>query len=223
MVVLDANISQQIDSGSGIPAFPLSGTLQNAVGAPYSGPAVVSIEPAGATQGLKPMVSGFDKGSFSFDAVPAGKWKLDVQQSGLEVPVISITAGGRERTGNLLTVQDRAQTIIVRTSAGGVRVEGFAKKAQKGAPGVMVLLIPRERAGFPNLVRRDQSDSDGSFAIRDVPPGEYTAIALENAWDLDWTRPEIIARYLPAGIPVSVTGAVDNKVHLSASVPVQER
>ena len=79
MVVLDANISQQAESGAGIPAFPLSGTLQSANGAPYLGGAVVSVEPADNAQGLKPMDSDFSKGSFSFNAVPAGKWKLDVQ------------------------------------------------------------------------------------------------------------------------------------------------
>ena len=228
VVVLDANLSQQVESGAGIPAFGLSGTLQNASRAPYSGPAVVSLEPADSAQGLKPMVSDFNKGSFSFNAVPTGKWQLDVQQSGLPVPVISITAGGRVHNGNLVTVQDRAQTIIARISADGVRVEGFAKKvekgkAEKGAPGVMVLLIPRDPVAFPNLVRRDQSDSDGSFAIRDVAPGEYTAIALENAWDLDWTRPEAVARYLPAGIPVSVKDTRDKAVPLSGPVPVQTR
>ena len=129
------------------------------------------------------------------------------------------------RTGNLVTVQDRAQTIIARISADGARVEGFAKKgkAEKGASGVMVLLIPRDPAAFPNLVRRDQSDTDGSFAIRDVAPGEYTAIALENAWDLDWTRPEVVARYLPAGIPVSVKDTRDKAVSLSGPVAVQTR
>ena len=144
------------------------------------------------------------------------------------MPVISITTGSRVHTGDLVTVQDRAQTIIARISADGVRVEGFAMKvekgkAEKGASGVMVLLIPRDPAAFPNLVRRDQSDTDGSFAIRDVAPGEYTAIALENAWDLDWTRTEVLARYLTAGIPVSVKDTRDKAVTLSGPVAVQTR
>ena len=77
VVVLDANTSQQVEPGAGIPAFALSGTLQTATGAPFTGEAVVTLEPADNAQGLKPMVSEFNHGSFSFAAVPAGKWKLD--------------------------------------------------------------------------------------------------------------------------------------------------
>ena len=32
------------------------------------------------------------------------------------------------------------------------------------------------------LIRRDQSDSDGSFALRDVVPGQYTVVAIQDGW-----------------------------------------
>jgi 5-hydroxyisourate hydrolase-like protein (transthyretin family) len=227
VVVLDANTNLQVEPGAGIPAFALSGTLQTATGAPFTDEAVVTLEPADNAQGLKPMVSEFNHGSFSFAAVPAGKWKLLAEQSGLPMPVISIAAAGRPHAGNLLTVQDRAQTLIVRVSSGGMRVEGFARSGNKGVAGVMVLLIPKDPAAFPNLVRRDQSDSDGSFALRDAAPGEYTIVAIDGGWGdvsgLDWTRPEVIARYLPGGIAVTVKDTSDKVVRLSGPVPVQKR
>jgi 5-hydroxyisourate hydrolase-like protein (transthyretin family) len=227
VVALDANTSQQVEPGAGIPAFALSGTLQTATGAPFTDEAVVTLEPADNAQGLKPMVSEFNHGSFSFAAVPAGKWKLLAEQSGLPVPVISIAVGGRPHTGNLVTVQDRSQTLVVRVSSGGLRVEGFARSGSKGVAGVMVLLIPKDPAAFPDLVRRDQSDSDGSFALRDAAPGEYTAVAIEGGWgdgnSLDWTRPEVIGRYLPGGIAVTVRDTPDRVVPLSEPVPVQKR
>ena len=227
VVVLDAISSQQIDPGAGIPAFPLSGTLQTASGSPYTGEAVVTLEPADAATGLKPLVSEFNRGSFSFSAVPAGKWTLAAEQSGLPVPVLSVALGDRAHAGNLITVQDRPQTIVVRVSADGMRVEGFARKNGKGAPGVMVLVVPKNPSAFPAMVRRDQSDSDGSFSVRDVSSGDYTVLAIENAWDdqnpLDWARREVIARYLPGGISVTVRDASDKIIHLVAPVPVQKR
>ena len=87
--------------------------------------------------------------------------------------------------------------------------------------------FPKIRRRFSNLVRRDQSDSDGSFALRDAAPGEYTVVAIDGGWDdgigLDWTRPEVIARYLPGGIAVTVKDTSDKVVRLSGPVPVQKR
>jgi hypothetical protein len=145
----------------------------------------------------------------------------------LAEPVISIATGGRVRTGNAVTVQDRAQTLVVRVSADGARVEGFARSGDKGVAGAMVLLVPNDPAAFPDLVRRDQSDSDGSFALRDAAPGQYTVVAIQSGWDLDWTRPEVIRRYLPGGIAVTVTDTRDKTgdgvIRLSGPVQVQMR
>jgi hypothetical protein len=223
VVELEANTSQQVEPGAGIPAVAVSGTLQTATGGPLSGEAVVILEPADSAHGLKPMVSDFNRGSFSFAAVPAGKWKLQAEIGGVQAAVISIAVEGRPQGGNLVTVQDRALTLIVKVSAGGTRVEGFAGAAGKGKAGVLVLLVPRDAAGFPELVRRDQSNSDGSFAMHDAVPGQYTVVAIEDGWTLDWTRPEVIGRYLPGGIAVTVTDTFDKVVRLSGPVPVQGR
>jgi hypothetical protein len=223
VVELDANTSQQVEPGAGIPAVAVSGTLQTATGGSLSGEAVVFLEPADSSQGLKPMVSDFNRGSFSFAAVPAGKWKLRAEIGGMQAPVISIAVGGRPHSGNLVTVQDRALTLVVKVSAGGTRVEGFAGAVGKGKAGVLVLLVPRDAAAFPELVRRDQSNSDGSFSMRDAVPGQYTVVAIEDGWTLDWTRPEVIGRYLPGGIAVTVTDTLDKIVRLSGPVPVQGR
>jgi hypothetical protein len=220
---LDATSSQQVGPEAGTPAVAVSGTLQTAADAPLANDAVVTLEPADSTLGLKPMESTFNRGAFSFAAVPAGAWKLRAEVDGLQTPVISIAVGGRPRAGNLVTVQDRALTLVVKVSAGGMRVEGFARKGGKGQAGAMVLLVPRDAAAFPDLVRRDQSDSDGSFALRDAVPGQYTVVAIEDGWSLDWTRPEVIGRYLPGGIAVTVTDTSDKVVRLSGPVPVQKR
>ncbi len=53
----------------------------------------------------------------------------------------------------------------------------------------MIVLLPKNPAQWRALTRRDQSDSDGSFALRSVAPGEYTVIAIEDGWQLDWTSP----------------------------------
>ena len=79
-------------------------------------------------------------------------------------PVISIATGGRVRTGNAVTVQDRAQTLVVRVSADGARVEGFARSGDKGVAGAMVLLVPNDPAAFP-----DRGRGDPPFGARPGP------------------------------------------------------
>jgi hypothetical protein len=56
-----------------------------------------------------------------------------------------------------------------------------------------------------------------------VIPGEYTIVAIENGWDLDWSQPGVIARYLPNGEKLKVGTAAQGPVELSQSVAVQPR
>ncbi len=84
----------------------------------------------------------------------------------------------------------------------------------------MVVLVPK-RAGDRGFYRRDQSDSDGSFVLRGVAPGEYTVVAIENGWDLEWARPEVMARYLAGGVTVEVDE--DARIAVKGYVPVQAR
>jgi hypothetical protein len=118
--------------------------------------------------------------------------------------------------------------VVVTLSQTSARVEGFARDHGKGVSGAMIVLVPTNKAGlpgprFPDRARRDQSNSDGSFSLSDVNPGTYTIVALADAWELDWSRPEVIARYLSAGIPVTVSDNSGKLLQLSQPVPVETR
>jgi hypothetical protein len=104
-----------------------------------------------------------------------------------------------------------------------VNVEGFAKRAGKAAPGAMVVLVPKDPESHRDLFRRDQSDQDGSFSLRSVVPGSYTIVAIENGWDLDWSRPGVIAHYAEHGKTVTVLGGTQGSMHVADAVEVQPR
>jgi uncharacterized protein (DUF2141 family) len=217
VALLDAAASQQVDPAVGTPAVVVAGNVESAPGA-----ALVTLEPLDAAQGLRPLQSDVKHGAFRFPVVPAGVWILHVANAaGFEMQVVMISAVGRTRAGNRLTVQDRPLFLVVRASEGTVRVEGFARKEGKGQAGVMVVLVPKNMQALPQLARRDQSDSDGSFSLLNVVAGQYTVVAIEDGWTLDWSRLDVIGRYLPGGVPVTVTGAQGKAVRLSAPVPVQ--
>jgi hypothetical protein len=135
--------------------------------------------------------------------------------------VVSTALAGKASAGNLIVVRDKPVSLTVTLSDSDTRVEGFARKDGKGRAGTLVVLMPKDPATFRARLRIDQSDSDGSFSLRDVAPGEYTVIAVENGWDLDRTRPETFARYLTQGIAVTVTESSGKLVRVSEGVPVQ--
>jgi hypothetical protein len=118
-------------------------------------------------------------------------------------------------------VGDKPLSLAVTVSASATRVEGFARKDGKAAAGVLVALIPKEPGKIASLSRRDQSDSDGSFGLLNVAPGDYTVLAIEGGWNLDWSDPAVIGRYLPGGIAVTVKDSSDKRVQVSKAVPVQ--
>jgi len=136
---------------------------------------------------------------------------------------VAIAAGGSTVAGNQITVRDRALNVVATVSSTLTRIQGFAYKDNKGLAGAMIVLVPSQPSAYRALLRRDQSDSDGSFALRDVPAGQYTVVAIEDGWKLDWTDRNILPRYLPTGAAVTVTDRTGAIVRLPAPVPVQPR
>jgi hypothetical protein len=89
--------------------------------------------------------------------------------------------------------------------------------------GVMVILVPRDHESHQEMFRRDQSDLDGSFALRGVIPGGYTIIAVEDAWGVEWLQPGVLARYVRHGQDVTIGELKQGSVHLPDPVEVQPR
>ena len=235
---LDVSASQQIDPNLGKPAVEISGTLRTTSGAALPDRVTMSVLSLDAVHRQVPIYSVSNNGQFAFEPIRQGAWELAAESAEKQLPITSITVGNRPHPGNRLTVQDKPLQMVVTVSLGETRIEGFVRmtgvpgdrfivagveKDEKGATGVMVVLVPKDLAAFPALARRDQSDSDGSFALRDAAPGQYTVVAVENGWDLDWERPEVISRYLPGGVPVTVTESSGKLVRLTQAVPVQSQ
>jgi hypothetical protein len=68
----------------------------------------------------------------------------------------------------------------------------------------MMLLVPLEDAGNMALYRRDESDSDGTFAFGNVVAGKYMVVGIADGWELEWSRREVVEKYLALGTKVEV-------------------
>jgi protocatechuate 3,4-dioxygenase beta subunit len=231
MAITNLAASQQLDPDAGEAAVEVKGTIVDARGAPLKD-AIAILNPLKGTAGSVPGQDA-QRGAFRFEAIPPGEWRLQIDSpAGTAVlPIIAVTENGKTQAGDKVTVGEQPVSLRVMVSVNAARVEGFARRDGKGVAGVMVVLVPKDPAAMPSLVRRDESDSDGSFGLLNVAPGNYTVVAIADGWDVDWSDPQAMARYLPGGISVTVKdegnnapgGQAPQRISLAAAVPVQPK
>ena len=63
----------------------------------------------------------------------------------------------------------------------------------------------------------DQSDSDGTFALGGIVPGNYVLMAIEDGWDLEWREEGVLKPYREQGIKVEVGAAEEKKVTVTGT------
>ena len=111
----------------------------------------------------------------------------------------SITAKGANVSGGQVDLQPNAtvQLSLVMTPSSDLKLplQGVALRSGKPQAGAMVLLLPANHA-TTDLIRRDQSDLDGSFNLSEIPPGDYRLLAIDNGHGLAYRDPKVIAPYL---------------------------
>ena len=162
-------------------------------------------------------------GMFTLHSVAPGTYEVmaDGGQTGALV-VAQMAASGAEVRGSRITVGSDPVLLAATLAKGSTTISGFAKCDGKGVGGTMIVLVPHDPDASTELFRRDQSDSDGSFTLRDVVPGSYTLVAIENGWTLEWAKREVMAPYLIHGLKVEV-GDNQKTMNLPEPVAVQER
>jgi hypothetical protein len=163
-------------------------------------------------------------GEATFEDVPPGKYAVLVNSAPPPHTIARISSQGVVSEGHDIDVGVGASLDLSASIVTGVvRVEGFAKRVGKPMSGVMVALVPRNPAAYPERVRRDQSDMDGSFTFRGVLPGSYTLIAVEDAWDFPWMEPGTWEKYVQHGQNITVGELMNGAVELPDPIEVQPR
>ncbi|HEV7511925.1 MAG TPA: carboxypeptidase-like regulatory domain-containing protein [Candidatus Acidoferrum sp.] len=163
-------------------------------------------------------------GEVELSNIPAGKYRILVNSPNGIYSVVRTISAGVESAGHELNVAAGSSvSVTVVLGLGLVGVQGFVKRGDKPASGVMVALIPIEQRSHVEMYRRDQSDSDGSFLLPAVIPGNYTLIAVEDAWGFQWQQPDVLNRYLRHGQNLTIGELMTATVHLPEAVQVQPR
>ena len=163
-------------------------------------------------------------GEALFEHLPARKYSIRVFSSEKLYSVARLTSGDTQISGNEFSLAPgESRELSAVLMEGKTRIEGFVKRGDKAASGVMVVLIPKEPETHQDLFWRDQSDSDGSFSLPNVIPGVYTLVAIEDAWGFDWSKPNLLAHYAEHGQTLTIGELMQGSVFLPDPVEVQPR
>ena len=163
------------------------------------------------------------KGVAHLKNVPAGHYEiLGWANTRGPYSVSRVAISGGQLSGRTIEVGAGstvdAAVIFLR---GQGKVDGLVVHNGKPFAGAMVVLVPENPDEHPDLFRRDHSDLDGTFTVSAVGPGDYTLVAIENGWDLDWSRPEIISSYVKRGQPIHIPGGGNTAVKAPDPVEAQ--
>ncbi len=157
------------------------------------------------------------KGEVQFGAVAAGLYTVSIAgpDSRIQISPESIVAEGARVRGDLVELPESGQvTLTVNANAESERVNGRVYKEGRPVSGMTVVLIPaRSEASFISY-RIDQSDSDGSFKWRDVPPGEYLMFAFEDGASWDYMDESVMRGFRSLGQPLTVRAGQKREVRL---------
>jgi len=156
------------------------------------------------------------------DVVP-GNYEVLAGSASRAYSVVSMIVNGSRVSGHSFTVPAGATLALSLSVVGGAAdVNGVAQRAGRGAAGAMIVLVPKNPEANHELFRRDQSDLDGTFTFHSVIPGAYTVIAIENGWDLDWSKPGVISRYAAHGQKL-VVGGSQTAIQFPSPVEIQPK
>ena len=216
------------DTGKSQPLAKIKATIQMADNQSPPRLTVSMREGSRQVAGASTQTSGTSKNENSdeleFDSIPPGKYEFSVFGQGNRYFVSRLSATGAEVSGRTLMVTaGSSPTVRLTVVSGSADVEGVVRKSGQAFSGAMVVLVPANPETDSDLFRRDQSDQDGTFVLHNVIAGAYTILAIEDGWEMDWSRAGVISVYLKGGRKIEVTGASSKAIRVEEPIEVQSR
>jgi hypothetical protein len=152
--------------------------------------------------------------------VPPGRYEV-VLQGRPNIFLTGLTSKGAETAGRYVTVGAGDSTLTVHVASGRASLSGIATLDGKPSVGAMVLLVPItiEDPNSITFLRQDQTNTDGSFDLANVIPGQYILVAIDHGWQINWGDASTLRRYLMQGVPVDLKSSAIVKQNVNAQAP----
>ena len=177
-------------------------------------------------EGFSPLAHVAADGSFEWKSVPPGNYYVELAGDAGSNPdwfLKSVAAGGRDVADAGVNMSGGAVALDLVASANGAVVEGVATN-QKGepVPNAVVVAVPESRLrARVDRYRKTVSDQSGHFALRGVPPGDYTLLSWESVDGEAYYNPEFLHTYEGQGSAVRLSEGERKSVPL-AVIPAPE-
>jgi Carboxypeptidase regulatory-like domain len=212
---------QEIDTSKGEPAGRLKASLRLVGGEKL---------PPEVTAGLRNSRGSVvvwrqlnSQGEVEFGDVAPGRYEVVVESPQRAYSLVRISSGDTVTVGDMINVAaGRSLNVSLLVTGSTANVEGVAERNGHPVAGVMVVLLPKDPESNRSLFRRDQSDLDGSFSLRNVIPGSYSIVAIDNGWDLEWASPSVIRAYSQHAKAIRV-GESQGSIRLPDAIEVQAK
>jgi hypothetical protein len=153
-----------------------------------------------------PLMPG-EVGKFSWSGeLTKASYAIECQSPDFSIK--SLATDGAKVRGKTIEVRGGGLlTLAVVFTSNSSQVKGKVVNSGRPVAGALVLMVPQDFESNMPFFRRDESDSDGTFLLPPVPPGNYIAVALEHGWEIEWAKPEVLKPYLAKGQPVRLRSA----------------
>lgn len=136
--------------------------------------------------------------------VPEGTYQVFLSGAVENTFLQNLVLNGKEVSGQLITVRQGDTSLVLQLAEGRSAVRGIAKAGGQVSEGAMVLLVPASLGDPASLavLRRAETNTDGSFELRSIVPGDYILAVIEGGWLVNWRDTQTLARYLVHGTPL---------------------
>ena len=160
---------------------------------------------------------GFANGVATFDAVQPGRYEPFAIVERKEAAVVNVKAQGKLLAPDSVIIVPETGKLDLELTVDTAAEELKGKVMCDAGPcgGALAMLVKRSGWESTGAFRFDQTDSDGSFRWRAVPPGEYMMFAFENIDAADYDDPAVIRQLLPGAQTLAVTGDARQVVTLN--------
>ncbi|HKV78983.1 MAG TPA: hypothetical protein VJP02_12610 [Candidatus Sulfotelmatobacter sp.] len=195
-MLLDLTADAEVDPDSTSAVASIHGEVQMEGGAGWPAQGIVRLWNSRTDEVLQSQIGGRGQIQFDSDFLTPGTYSV-YAMNGENSIVSSLKAKGAQVVGQ--TVQVTGGTPVeleISLSNTLAKINGTALRDGKPVAGAMILLVPEAAEVNLPKFRRDQSDSDGTFTLRDVLPGRYRMLAIDDGWELEWANLSLLKHRL---------------------------
>ena len=188
----DTELDPEITSA----AMPIQGVVRMEGGLNLKQQAFVRLWNSRTNEVLDSQVG--EKGQINFDSdfLTPGTYSV-YAINGENSIVSSVKATGAQVVGQTVQITGgKPVELEISMSNTLSKINGTARRDGKPVAGAMILLVPEDASMNLPKFRRDQSDSDGTYTLRDVLPGRYRMLAIDDGWELEWANLSLLKNRL---------------------------